>query len=91
MLQFRGFALQPWLDLWDPVVYGEDLVMATRVAPLAVPPGSSWSDFKGLQPVVGVCVLDFGEALAFVRRVVAPVACLPCCGSSVPQLAPGPV
>ena len=84
MLQFRGFALHPWLGLWDPAVYGEDLVMATQVALLAVPPGSSWSDFEGLLPVVGVCVLDFGEALAFVRRAVAPVARLPCCGSSVP-------
>ena len=80
--------------MWDPAVYGEDLVIATRVAPLAVPPGSSWSDFEGLPPVVaavGVCVLDFSEALSFVRRVVAPVARLPRCGSSVPQLAPGPV
>ena len=91
MLRFRGFALQPWLGLWDPAVYGEDLVMATRVTPLAVPPGSSWSDFEGLPPAVGVCVLDFGEALAFLRRVVAPVARLARCGSSVPQLAPGPV
>ena len=73
------------------MVYGEDLVMATRVIPLAVPLGSSWSDFEGLPPAMGVCVLDFGKALAFVRRVVAPVACLPCCGSSVPQLAPCPV
>ena len=39
----------------------------------------------------GVCVLDFGEALASVRRVVAPVAHLSRCGSPVPQLAPGPV
>ena len=91
MLRFCGFALQPWLGLWDPVVYVEDLVMATQVAPLAVPPGSSWSDFEGLPPAVGVCVLDFVEALAFVRRMVVPVAHLPRCGSSVPQLAPGPV
>ena len=75
----------------DPAVYGEDMVMDARVAPLAVLPGSCWSDFKGLPPAVGVCVLDFGKALAFVRRVVAPVARLPRCGSSVPQLAPGPV
>ena len=67
MLRFHGFALQPWLGLWDPAVCGEDLVMAARVAPLAVPPGSSWSDFEGLPPAVGVCVLDFGEPLAFVR------------------------
>ena len=39
----------------------------------------------------GVCVLVFDEALASVRRVVAPVARLPRCGSSVPQLAHGPV
>ena len=39
-----------------------------------MPPGSSWSDFEGLPPAVGVCVLDFGEALTFVRGVVAPVA-----------------
>ena len=91
VLWFCGFTLQPWLGLWDPVVYGEDLVMATRVAPLTMQPGSSWLDFEGLPPAVGVCVLDFGEALAFVRRVVAPVARLPRCGSSVPQLAPGPV
>ena len=37
--------------------------MAARMAPLAVPLGSSWSDFEGLPPAVGVCVLDFGEAL----------------------------
>ena len=84
MLRFCGFALQPSLGLWDPAVYGEDLVMATQEAPLAVPSGSSWSNFEGLLPVVGVCVLDFGEALAFVRRVVAPVAHLLRCGSSVP-------
>ena len=72
-------------------VYGEDLVMATQVAPLAVLPGSNWSDFEGLPPAVGVCVLDFGDALAFVRRVVAPVAHLPRCGSSVPQLTSGSV
>ena len=65
--------------------------MAAHVAPLAVPLGSIWSDFEGLPPAMGVCVLDFGEALAFVRRVVAPVAYLPRYGSSVPQLAPGPV
>ena len=57
----------------------------------ALPPGSCWSDCEGFPPAVGVCVLDFGEALASVRRVVAPVAPLPCCGSSVPQVAPGPV
>ena len=28
VLWFCGFTLQPWLGLWDPVVYGEDLVMA---------------------------------------------------------------
>ena len=65
--------------------------MAAQVAPLAVPPDSCWLDFEGLPPAVVVCVLDFGEALASVRRVVAPVARLPRCGSSVPQLAPGPV
>ena len=91
MLQFHHLALQPWLGLWDPAVYGEDLFMAAGVAPLAVPLGSCWSDFEGLPPAVGVCRLDFGETLASVRRVVAPVAHLPCCGSSVPQLAPGPV
>ena len=39
----------------------------------------------------GFCVLVFDEALASVRRVVAPVARLPRCGSPVPQLSPGPV
>ena len=41
----------------------------------------------------GVCVLVFAEALVLVRRVVAPVARLShnSCGSSVPQLAHGPV
>ena len=53
VLWFCGFALQPWLGLWDPVVYGEDLVMAARVVPLAVPPGSCWSDFEGLPPALG--------------------------------------
>ena len=77
--------------MWDPKVYGEDLVMAARVAPLALPPGSCWSDFEGLPPALGVCVLVFGEALASVMRVVALLARLPCCGSQVPQLAPGPV
>ena len=69
MLRFCGFALQPWLGLWDPAVYSEDLVMATRMAPIAVPPGSSCADCEGLPPAVGVCVLDFDEALAFVRRI----------------------
>ena len=91
VLRFHGFALQPWLGLWNPAVYGGDMVMAARVAPLAVPPGSCWSDFEGLPPAVGVCMLDFSDALAFVRGVVAPVARLPRCRSSVPQLAPGPV
>ena len=44
VLCFCGFVLQPWLGLWDPVVFGEDLVMAARVVPPAVPPGSCWSD-----------------------------------------------
>ena len=91
MLQFHGFALQPWLGLWDPAVHGEDMVMAARMAPLALLPGSCWSDFEGLPTALGVCVLIFGEVLASVRRVVAPVAHLPRCGSSVPQRAPGPV
>ena len=58
-----------------------------------MPPGSCWLDFEGLPPALGVCVLVFAEALALVRRVVAPVARLPhhTCGSSVPQLAHGPV
>ena len=70
MLCFHGFALQPWLGLWDPAVYGENMVMAAQVAHLAVPPGSCWLDFEGLSPAVGVCVLVFGEALASVRSVV---------------------
>ena len=39
----------------------------------------------------GFSVLVSVEALVFVRRVVAPVARLSRCGSSVPQLTPGPV
>ena len=39
----------------------------------------------------GFSVLVSAEALVSVRRVVAPVAHLPRCGSSVPQLAPGSV
>ena len=59
-----------------------------------MPPGSCWSDFEGLPPSLrlwGFSVLVSVEALVFVRRVVAPVARLSRCGSSVPQLALGPV
>ena len=91
MLWFHGFVLQPWRGLWDPAVYGEDLVMAARVAPFAVPRVVAGRILRVCRQLWGVCVLVFGEALASVRRVVAPVARLPRCGSSVPQLAPGPV
>ena len=65
-----------WLLEWPLLLY--HLVVAGRI-------------LRVCRQLWGVCVLVFGEALASVRRVVAPVARLSRCGSSVPQLALGPV
>ena len=73
------------------MVYGEELVWLLEWSRLLCHQVVAGQILRVCRQLWGVCVLVFDEALASVRTVVAPVARLPRCGSSVPQLAPGPV